>query len=109
MSDEAVKEQLSLADLVSIYETRWLEIARNADEIIKRRLSGEIVDKSETENQELLMKDLLRMEKAIKHLKKISGKEDLPEGPVSGQHQDRALAKVKDIKSSIARIEQKIS
>lgn len=108
MSEGEKKEELSIDDLASIYETRMLEIANNANDIIKRRLSGYIVDKSETENQELLMKDLLRMEKAIKHIKRIRGIEDDPEEVIPGSD-ERVLAKVKKMESSVPLITQKIN
>lgn len=108
MSEGEKKEELSIDDLASIYETRMLEIANNANDIIKRRLSGYIVDKSETENQELLMKDLLRMEKAIKHIKRIRGIEDDPEEVILGSD-ERVLAKVKKMESSVPLITQKIN
>lgn len=84
-------------------------ILLNADNIMQRRLSGDKVDRSETENQELLQRDLKVMSQTI-HLMKKHGR--LPDASHDDTFDEESiksvLEKVKGKKGSLANINQKI-
>ena len=86
-------------------------ILLNGDDIIRRRLSGEKVDKEETENQEQLQKNLKIMSQTIELMKKHGR---VPNDPVSDKTFDKGdmdsiLDKVKRKDGTIANINQKLS
>lgn len=106
--DEALP---SVEELTMRYEYLSKLVAKNADDILKKRLNGEVVTKDDTENQELMAKDLKRMGKAIAELKK-SQKVDRAEEikDTLDEIEDdmsKMIDKVKKKKSTVANIVQK--
>jgi flagellar biosynthesis/type III secretory pathway chaperone len=86
------------------------EILINGDDIITRRLSGEKVEKQETDNQVELVRNLKILGQTIQLLKKTGRLSDNgPSGDFSGEVMGKILDKVRHKKSSIANIVQKVS
>lgn len=112
INDGNDEELPSLEDLELRYTYLSKLVAKNADDILKRRLGGEAVTKDDTENQELMAKDLKRMGKAIAELKKsqkVDKAEDMNNTLSEIEHDmSKVVEKVKMKKSSIAGIVQKI-
>ncbi len=85
------------------------DILANGDDIMTRRLSGEKVDKEETENQMELMKNLKILGQTIELLKKHGRVPNEERPPDTFDDMQKILDRVKKKKSSIANINQKIS
>lgn len=110
--DEKQDEELPTVEALTLrYEYLSKLVAKNADDILKKRLNGEAVTKDDTENQELMAKDLKRMGRAIAELKKsqkVEKAEDIHDTLEEIEDDmSKMIDKVKKKKSTVANIVQK--
>jgi len=99
----AEKPEVKKQSVVDRFDQLAQLIFANADDIMTRRLNGVVVEKQETENQELLMKDLNVYAKTIALLKKHGRFPDTGPSEEFGDV-DKMLERVKAKKSSIGEI-----
>lgn len=106
--NEEIPAESKKQNLFERYDRLAQDIIANGDDIMRRRLSGEKVDKEETENQEHLVKNLRMMSQTILLLKKTGR---LPEEGPSDEFNDmgKLLERVKSKKNSVAEIVQKLN
>lgn len=110
--DEGQEELPSLEKLEERYQYLAKLVAKNSDDILKRRLNGEAVTKDDTDNQGYMAKDLRVMGRAIAELKKsVNNKKQEDIKDTLDELEDdmsKVIEKVKSKKGSIAGIVQKI-
>lgn len=112
MSTKEFNEGKTLEEITESIIQRFDRIAKeiliNGEDIITRRLSGEVVDKEEMDNQKELLKTLRVISQTLTIIKKtgrLPGMEDPDE--FGGLIGNKIVDRVKNKKSSVASIIQK--